>query len=157
MPLQKYLVPLDGSLLAEHAIPLAAERAKRLDGSLVLVRVVNPVKPFATAAAGTPGMEPVTPVEVEALTAAIEAEERDARAYLQRKAEELSRDGFRVSWEVRSGQPAEEIIAAAKTNGVDVIVISTHGRSGLGRLVFGSVADQVIRAGAVPVLVYNSR
>jgi nucleotide-binding universal stress UspA family protein len=56
-----------------------------------------------------------------------------------------------VSWEVRNGRPDEEIVDAARASGADLIAMSTHGRSGLGRLLFGSVAEQVLRRAEVPV------
>jgi nucleotide-binding universal stress UspA family protein len=57
-----------------------------------------------------------------------------------------------VSCAIRSGRPDEEIVAAARDAGADLIAMSTHGRSGLGRLLFGSVAEQVLRHADVPVL-----
>ncbi|MBF8299096.1 MAG: universal stress protein [Dehalococcoidia bacterium] len=152
-----YLVPLDGSALAEQALPLAKERARRQNASLLLVRVVNPARQLVAASMAGGGMESSTPLDPEVMEAAVQAETKEANDYLQRKGAELKRDGFQVQVEVRTGTPSQELIACAKERQVDLIVITTHGRSGLGRMVFGSVADEVIRTGGIPVLVHNNR
>ncbi|MBI4202008.1 MAG: universal stress protein [Chloroflexi bacterium] len=153
----RYLVPLDGSDLAEQALPFAKERAQRNGSSIVLVRVVNIARQLAAASMSGQGIEPVTPVAIETVETAIQLEVDEAKAYLEKKAQQLQREGLVVEWEVRQGPPAGEIIACAKEKDVDVVVITTHGRSGLGRLVFGSVADHVIREGGIPVLVINPK
>ncbi len=155
--MQRYLVPLDGSQLAEQALPLAKERAKRMDGSILLIRVVNPARQYAAASMAGAGMEPVGALDVATIEAATQAELKEAEDYLRQKADALKREGYRVEWEVRNGTPAQEIINCARERNVDVIVITTHGRTGLGRMVFGSVADEVIRNGGLPVLVVNNK
>ena len=64
----------------------------------------------------------------------------------------LKQKGITAKIEVLSGKPAEEIIKYSKDNNVDLIVMSTHGRSGFSRIVFGSVADKVLRQSEVPLL-----
>ena len=156
--MQNFLVPLDGSPLAEQALPYAKERALRLDGTVFLVRVVTTSRQLiASSMAGYGGMEVVTAVDVEAIDRAIELETKDASDYLAQQSQRLQNEGLRVEWEVRQGIPADEIIECAKAHNIDVIVITTHGRSGLGRLVFGSVCDRVIRVGGIPVLVINPK
>jgi nucleotide-binding universal stress UspA family protein len=59
--------------------------------------------------------------------------------------------GVNTSWAVRRGRPDKEILSAARDAGADLIAMSTHGRNGLGRLLFGSVAEQVLRHADVPV------
>jgi nucleotide-binding universal stress UspA family protein len=78
--------------------------------------------------------------------------ERDAEEYLARLAAGLQARGIDVTWKVRSGHVADAIASTARATGADVIAMSTHGRSGLGRLLFGSVAEQVLRQADVPVL-----
>jgi nucleotide-binding universal stress UspA family protein len=80
-----------------------------------------------------------------------ETRTREAEEYLATNAALLRARGVNVSWEVRSGRPDDEIVEAARENGTDLIAMSTHGRSGLGRLLFGSVAEQVLRHADVPV------
>ena len=152
----RYLVPLDGSPLAEQALPYAKERAKLTGGDLLLVRVINIAKDMATASMGG-AMEGISVAGIEAMQQGAEQETKDAGIYLDKQAAALRQQGFKVITDVRSGTPAQQILAAAKEKAADVIVITTHGRSGLGRMVFGSVADEVIRAGHTPVLVINNK
>ncbi len=81
-----------------------------------------------------------------------EAYSDDVVSYLGKIAAALKRKGITINIVVLSGDPAEEIIKYSKLNGVDLIIMSTHGRSGFSRLMFGSVADEVIRQTEVPVL-----
>jgi nucleotide-binding universal stress UspA family protein len=129
------LVPLDGSALAEGALAEALELAR--DGAaLVLLR--------ATEAQGSPFMDPT-----EAQVAAI----REAEEYLAGVAERLREGGVdNVQTSVWFGPPAESIVDAARYRGADLIVMSSHGRSGLGRLVLGSVAESVLRGTSTPIL-----
>ena len=152
----RYLVPLDGSRLAEQALPYAKERARTTSGDLVLVRVINIARDIATASMGG-GMESISASSVEAIQGAVDQEIKEAGIYLDQQAQTLRQQGFQVMTEVRSGVPAQQILAVAKDKGVDVVIITTHGRSGLGRMVFGSVADEVIRSGQLPVLVINNK
>jgi nucleotide-binding universal stress UspA family protein len=76
---------------------------------------------------------------------------RYAEEYLPPIAAELRGRGIDADWEVRHGSPATTILAVAKSWGADLIAMSTHGRSGLGRLLFGSVAEHVLRHADVPV------
>ncbi len=156
--MQRFLVPLDGSGLAEQALAIAKDLAARLNGSLHLVRVVTISRQLAAAAMPGPGgMETMAGVDMEAIDRAIEAETQDARQYMERQAQRLRLEGLKVEWEVRQGLPADEIKEACKAHNVDCIVITTHGRSGIGRVVFGSVSDRVIREAGVPVLVIRPR
>jgi nucleotide-binding universal stress UspA family protein len=86
----------------------------------------------------------------------VEARQIDAEEYLAPLAVELRNKGVRVETRVRRGQPADEIIAAARATGADLIAMSTHGRSGLGRLVFGSVAEAVLRQAGIPVFLLRA-
>ncbi|MBI4339423.1 MAG: universal stress protein [Chloroflexi bacterium] len=152
--MQRYLVPLDGSDLAEHSLRFAKERARRLDGTITLVRVVDVARRLVAMSGGA-SMEGTSPLMMHGMEDAVNSEIAEAKSYLTKMTEDLQKEGYEVSWEVREGPPATEIVKCAKERDIDVIVISTHGRSGLGRLVFGSVAEQVIRDGRVPVLVIN--
>ena len=133
------LVPLDGSPVAEAIIPFILEIAGPLDMAVRLLSVV----------------EPIPPVVGEGATAVVVddpiARERDAEEYLAPSAAALRGRGVDADWEVRHGSAATAILGAAKSFGADLIAMSTHGRSGLGRLLFGSVAEQVLRHADVPV------
>jgi nucleotide-binding universal stress UspA family protein len=141
---KRALVPLDGSVVAETVIPFLLEIAGPLDMEVVLLRVNQPVAPVVIEGAGS--------VEIED----IEARRIDAEEYLAPVAVELRTKGIRVDTRVRRGMPAEEIVAAAKEEGVDLIAMSTHGRSGLGRLLFGSVAEAVLRHSEIPVFLMRA-
>jgi nucleotide-binding universal stress UspA family protein len=141
---KRALVPLDGSAAAETIIPFILEIAGPLDMAVVLLRVVQPAPPVV--------IEGSRHVEVEDA----EARRIDAEEYLAPIAAELRGKGVRVETRVRRGAPVEEILAAAKEIGADLIAMSTHGRSGLGRLLFGSVAEAVLRHAEIPVLVHRA-
>ena len=83
----------------------------------------------------------------------LQARRREAEEYLAPLAAELRARGVHVEMFVRHGPPADEILAAALEVGADLIGMTTHGRSGLGRLLFGSVAESVLRHAEVPVFV----
>ncbi len=136
MKANKILVPLDGSNLAEAAIADALDAANRDSASLMLVR--------ATEARILPGVDPIN-AQIEAV--------KDAEDYLAGVKTKLEQRGFRnVETHVWYGPAAPAIIEAARVYKVDLIVMSTHGRSGFGRLVWGSVAESILRGTAVPIL-----
>jgi nucleotide-binding universal stress UspA family protein len=136
---KRVLVPLDGSELGESIMPFILQIAGPLDIALVLVRVLEPAPPMAVE--GTRHFAGSDLAELR----------RDAADYLAPIAAGLRARGVDVSWEVRVGRPDIEILAAARAAGADLIAMSTHGRSGVGRLLFGSVAEQVLRQAEVPV------
>lgn len=136
---KRAVVALDGSPVAEAIVPFILEVAGPLDMEVVLVRVNRPVPPEV--------IEGSRHVVVEDP----EVSRIDAEEYLAPIAIELRGKGVRVRTQVRRGQPAEEIVAAARESGADLIAMTTHGRSGLGRLLFGSVAEQVLRESRLPV------
>jgi nucleotide-binding universal stress UspA family protein len=141
---KRALVPLDGSSVAEAIIPFILDIAGPLDMEVVLLRVVEPIAPMV--------IEGSRHVEVED----IEARRTDAEEYLAPVAVELRNKGVRVESRVRRGNPADEIVAAAREAGADLIAMSTHGRGGLGRLMFGSVAQAVLGHVDMPVLLMRA-
>jgi nucleotide-binding universal stress UspA family protein len=138
---KRIVVALDGSDLAEAALPQAELFARPMGASLLLVRAVVPP---ATLYGGefVPGGLPV-----------LEQLEAEAGQYLERTAERIRKSGLKVGAAVAVGTPADVIVTAARENEADLIAMTTHGRSGLSRWMFGSVADSVVRHGGVPVLV----
>ncbi len=131
------LVPLDGSELAEKCLKEARELAALAQAEISLLRVVRAVT--------VPGTDP-TDKEVEVVDR--------AQAYLDRVARGLEADGLTVSTHVRYGHPAKEIIDASKK--ADLVAMSTHGRTGLGRWALGSVAEKVLRHSEKPVLLIRA-
>jgi len=136
---KRVLVPLDGSEVGESIMPFILQIAGPLDMTVVLVRVLEPPPPMAVE--GTRYFVPGDLAELQ----------RDAEDYLAAVAAGLRARGVDVTWETRVGRPDTEILAAARSAGADLIAMSTHGRSGVGRLLFGSVAEQVLRQADVPV------
>jgi nucleotide-binding universal stress UspA family protein len=80
----------------------------------------------------------------------------DAKRYLSEIERRLSKKGLRVRTRVTVGSAAEEILAAARSTSADLIAMATRGRSGVGRALFGSVAESVLRASSVPVLLIRT-
>ena len=136
---RRAVVALDGSPVAEAIIPFILEIAGPLDMEVVLVRVNRPIPPEVIE-----GSRHVIVEDPE--TSRVDAEE-----YLAPLAVELRKKGVRVRTQVRRGQPSEEIVLAARETGADLIAMTTHGRSGFGRLLFGSVAEAVLRESRLPV------
>ena len=137
---KQVLIPLDGSRLAEGILPFIVEIARPLDLAVVLVRVERPIAPQA--------IEGTTHFTVDDVAARLSK----AREYLAPVAADLRRQGVRVTTDARYGDPVTEIVGAARATEADVIAMTTHGRSGFGRLLFGSVAEAVLRRADVPVL-----
>jgi nucleotide-binding universal stress UspA family protein len=136
---QRVLVALDGSSSAEAVLRFILTIAGPLDMTVLLLRVLEPIPPMPVE--GTRHM----------IVDDFEGRRRDAEEYLAPIAAALQAQGIDVSWQVRRGRAAEEILAAAGEGGVDLIAMATHGRTGLGRLLFGSVAETVLRRAPVPV------
>jgi nucleotide-binding universal stress UspA family protein len=143
---RKILAPLDGSPLAECTIEHVKEIAKGCNvPEVVFLFVVDIAKNAYWAADVAPN--------VQILQQAEEAQKEGAQSYLKKVVAKAKKDGLMVKGVVVEGNPADSIIEYAQKNGVDLIVMSTHGRSGVSRFAMGSVTDKVIRTAAAPVLV----
>jgi nucleotide-binding universal stress UspA family protein len=141
------LVPLDGSELAEHALPLATDLARRAGAAITLLRSVNWALEVAGFNAYDVGHSSVGLIDMA---------EESARDYLSQRAQGLTAQGLTVHSAVRNEPAAESILDHAAEQQVDLIVMSTHGRGGMGRWVYGSVADRVLRGATVPVLLVRA-
>ena len=142
---KKILVPLDGSELAKKGLAEAEKLAPIFGAEIVLFQVV-PFMPIY----GSP--ELVTPLIVD------EKQKETAERYLHNLAEEEKKKGFKVTSMVKTGQQvAVEIIDFAKESGVDLIVMCTHGRSGITRWVLGSVAHKVLTQAETPILLLRPK
>jgi len=142
---QKILAPLDGSELAERAL----EHIKIVtEGSRASKVVLLQVIPWPAHPAHTLSDELIRSEGGKA--------EADARDYLARVADSLKADGIAVEIDIAHGGAAEGILDYAKKNKVNLIVMSTHGRSGVSRWFFGSVAERVLRHSVIPVLIVPS-
>ncbi|MGH7306403.1 MAG: universal stress protein [Candidatus Rokuibacteriota bacterium] len=137
---KRVVIPLDGSRLAEGILPFILQIAGPLDLEVGLVRVLQPIMPQV--------IEGTTHFTVDDVAARL----NEAREYLAPVAADLRRQGVRVTTDARHGEPVTEIVAAARETKADLIAMTTHGRSGFSRLLFGSVAEAVLRQAEIPVL-----
>jgi nucleotide-binding universal stress UspA family protein len=138
---QSILVPLDGSPLAELALVEAAALSKLPNTDVTLLEVIPPIEDVIA----------LGPQEI-AVDEQWELQRAQALRYLQCMANRPEWQGVPVKTVVEMGPPAETILAFAENHGIVRIVMSTHGRPGLGRWVFGSVADKVLRAANTTVV-----
>ena len=145
---QRIVVPLDGSELAERALPKAEELARLAGAPLHLVRVVD------VARLGRYGLYGLA-IEASALELALEDERNAAQDYLERKQRELSERGVSVTVELREGVVTRELLLLMRPG--DVVVMASHGRGGLARWFLGSVAEEIVRRSTVPVLLVRAQ
>ncbi|MBI2080393.1 MAG: universal stress protein [candidate division NC10 bacterium] len=141
---RKIVVPLDGSEGSEEILPVVQRLAGPRALTVLVVKVIDPL-------AASPAVETVRwPNELMAL------QREDAARYLAKVMEPLRARGLRVECHVAVGRPAETIAAVAGREQADLIVMATHGRSGLSRVLLGSVAGGVLRNASVPVLLFRT-
>ncbi len=146
------LVALDGSQAAEQVLPHAQALAEKFGSTVTLLRAVVSVETLlAQSATAGPAVGEVAPPMDP--TPILEAEQGSASDYLRRLEQRMRKKGIKVSVEHPEGDAAEVIVERARALDVSLILMTTHGRSGLGRIVFGSTAEAVLRHAACPVLV----
>jgi nucleotide-binding universal stress UspA family protein len=139
-PYQRILVPLDGSPLAEQALPWVRQIAAEALAQVVLLTVLPP-----------PGTGPAPPPAVAV------AQAGSAETYLGEIKARMTAPGVQVTMRVTHGDPATEIGRVTEEVGADLIVMATHGRTGLPRLRLGSVATKVVQASAAPILLVRAQ
>jgi universal stress protein A len=133
MVIKRILVPIDFSNYSLNALAQACGLAEHFGAALVLLHVIEPIH-FITESD-------------------VYAEQRRAStAQLTRLRADLEKKGHRVRLLIRGGIPSRVIVEAARSNRADLIVMGTHGRTGLAHLLIGSVAEKVVRVSACPVL-----
>ncbi len=146
---ERTLVPLDGSKIGEAALLYVEGLVSRLaPGEKVEVTLFQVISPptHRVETAGEIFDVPYTEEEIELV-------KKKVLDYLDKAGEGLRSKGAIVRCKVGVGEAAEEIIKAEGEINADLVAMSTHGRSGISRWAFGSVADKVLRAGKVPVLI----
>jgi len=142
------MVPLDGSELAECVLPhVEAFITQCQIHIIVLVRVLESITP-SIAGEYAISIEDIQKREAERKTA--------AEAYLKAVADRLQPEGTRLQTDVLLGRPADRLADYAVNNDIDLILMATHGRSGVSRWVRGSVADRILRAASAPVLMIRA-
>ncbi len=136
-PLSSIILPLDGSDLAEKALPEAEHYARTMGGKVIVLRAVRPV--------------PYLPVEQGVVGATVELDA--ARRYTDFVTGWLGQRVPAAEGYAELGSPVDEVVALAQGTPGSMVVMSTHGRSGIGRAVLGSVTNQIVRQCGRPVLV----
>lgn len=148
------MVCLDGSKLAEQIIPFAITEATNCTANKVtLLQVVH----IPTASMPAKLQPAYTKEAQENVQFTVEREKSEARDYLEQVAKTMRTKGLYVECVVIEGKPGESIVKYAGKNEVELIMIATHGRGGLSRIAFGSVAEQVLRESGMPVLLIRSK
>ncbi len=142
---KKILVPLDESAMAEAVLPHVQSLAKAFDAEIVLVFIDEQLPARAMYVPEAVDVTALQQVSVEARAT--------ANHYVHQRAELLMEKGYKARAEVIEGSSiSDAIIQYAAQNNVDLVAMSTHGRSGVARLFLGSVADKVVRDAKIPIL-----
>ncbi len=139
--LRKFLAPVDGSPLAEQAMPHVEQLARSAGAEVTLLYVEAPPEPGADHGPSATAQS---------------QHRRELLAYLGTLLPELAKAGVPAKRQLRVGHPAEEIVNEVERGDVDLVIMSSHGRTGIARATLGSVADRVLRTSPVPVLLVPS-
>ena len=150
--LRRITVPLDGSDLAEKALPYAMDLAEALSARVHLVRVAET---YRDEVPGTPSHIFTSP-SYKAMLEQFDRLESEAQRYLSETATRLGSGSVDVTWEVMSGDPWRQLLRYAERDQPDLIVMTTHGRGGMARWFYGSVADRLLTSASTPLLVIRS-
>jgi nucleotide-binding universal stress UspA family protein len=151
---KKILACLDGSDLAEKVLPYAIEEASHANSELVLFMAISEPYFFSLA---LPGM-PSVPIDTSRTEKLVIQEEKEARGYLNTVADKMRAEKkLNVSFDTRQGTPGPTIVTYCEEQKIDLIAIATHGRTGPGRVVLGSVADYIIRHSGLPILLIRPK
>jgi len=155
------LVPLDGSARAARILPHVAALAAQVAARITLLTVVGPLALDASAIAGLPTSVGAVPLGLDGGLLAADGERapwpetarQENMRYLDELAARLRGQGLTVAARHAEGVPAAAIVATARACGADLVALTTHGRTGLERLLLGSVAEEVLRHAPCPLLV----
>ena len=144
---EKILIPLDGSDLAEQALPHGIQVANAFDSEVYLIHVVSHY---------VGGLMPYE-VEFRLGESLHEASLHEAHQYLKRVVETYQSEfAGKVHTQVIEGVVSDSVLDFTEFHGIDLIIMATHGRSGISRWVFGSVAERVLRASKCPVFLVRA-
>jgi nucleotide-binding universal stress UspA family protein len=143
---KKILVPLDGSPFSEASIPYVKELAKGTGGEIILLRVSEPP---VLPADRSPAIKPSWEEYRDILLAEIQ---RQAEEYLQGIKANLGKSGIKARSQATLGKAAESILQVAQKEDINLIAMTTHGRTGVSRWVYGSVASRIVEESLQPVM-----
>ena len=136
--IKKILLPLDGSRFSEESLPYAIELAQKFEAEILLVWALHPIVIMSDYGAAS-------------YQAIATMEEAEAKNYLAQQKKSLREKGLVVETRIIEGPVADAIIDLSGQEDIDLVVMSTHGRSGLSRWVYGSVATKVLQHAQCPV------
>lgn len=152
---KRILVPLDGSERAERILVHAENIASRGESTVILLYVVEPA-----AASFTPGMSMMVtppPQELEIYWKNLQEAEKQAEAYLKKQAAALEKKGIKTESLLMRGDPVSTIVKTAEDSNVDLIAMTSHGRTGLERVFYGSVTSGVLQKADRPLLLIRAQ
>lgn len=152
LALHSILVPLDGSKFSEVVIDYATELARAFDSQVHLVRVVDTPSAYAMLS-----RQMETAVTGDVLDEIIQSMTSEARTYLREVEERLTEQGIKVKSVVLDGYPGEQLLDYERSGYFQLVLMATAGRSGVGRIVFGSVAERMLKMGRSPVMMIRPR
>ncbi len=147
------LIALDGSELAEQALPMARDLARPSNANIHLIQVVSRQPEFEAVRGGEQYGIQAMELERDLAHRLVESQIARAKAYLDGVAGQLKSEGFEAEATIGEGATVENIVGYSREHSVDLVVMSSHGYGGIKRLLLGSVTDGVIRSCEAPVLV----
>ena len=140
---RRIIVPLDGSKLAECVLPHTEIIAKLCNASVELVSVIEPIE-LPTRGGIALSVDDLKQMESHT--------KNDAQNYLREIVERLKNTGMKAHSKLLVGKAADSLIDYIHKNNFDLLIMATHGRSGISRWIWGSVADKILHSSAIPVL-----
>jgi nucleotide-binding universal stress UspA family protein len=140
---RRILVPLDGSKLAECVLPHAEAIAKLSKASIELVHVIEPLE-LPTRGGIALSIDDLKQIELHT--------KNDAESYLREIVERLKLAGIKAHSKLLTGKAADRLIDYIHKSNFDLVIMATHGRSGISRWIWGSVADKILHSSSIPVL-----
>lgn len=143
----KIIVPLDGSRLSESALPFAISLVSSIPSNLLITNVISPTKVIA----GDPILDGLITFDETSHT--VKAKKSDSDQYLSEITKRLSDDLPTIESEVMDGEPSQAIMSLAEQHTDPLVILASHGRAGLNRLVMGSVTETLMRTSDFPILV----
>jgi nucleotide-binding universal stress UspA family protein len=148
-PFHQFLIPLDGSPLAEQILEPTLALGALTGSAYTLVQIIDPLaQPGEVQIEYAAGLDYVITEDLHST----------AEAYLSQVAARVQAHGYTVQTQVViADHPAAALVDVAEASGADVIALTTHGRGALGRLLLGSVTDKVVRSAEIPILVYGPK
>jgi nucleotide-binding universal stress UspA family protein len=146
-PIRSILLPLDGSTYGETAIPYAVEIARAFDSTIHLLRIVDTPSAYAMLSRH---MEAA--ITANALDEVISSMREEAKDYIENVSTRMIEQGITVKPVVLEGYPGEQLLEYERRGFFQLVVMATAGRSGISRVVFGSVAERMLKMGRSPVM-----